>query len=202
MERTIKMSSTAWSIVTSLALCVAASAPWGSASAGEQDEGQQKVALVKALPHSKLALVDGIRQAAKSGGVPVSAKFEFDDAGKLSLSVYIAEKGLNSDAEHNVLKELSGSPEQDKWSPETEVFKDAPHVARSSEQLTLMRLSRLTLVAILAKVQKEHPGTVFSITPMVKGHEPVFVVLEVIGGGKVTELDYSLAGGKLSPSSR
>lgn len=168
----------------------------GSAQAASQGD------LVAALAKSKLTLTDGIRQATKAGGVAISAKFEFDDAGKLSLSIYTAEKGLNSDAEHNVLKELSGSPEQEKWNPETEVFKDVPHVARSSEQLTLMRLSRLTLVDILAKVQMEHPGTVFSITPMIKGHQPVFVVLEATGGGKVTELDYSLAGGTLSPSGK
>lgn len=97
--------------------------------------------LVAALSKSKLTLADGIRQAAKSGEVAISAKFEFDDGGKLSLSVYTAEKGLSVDPEKNVLKELSGSPEQSQWKPEVEVFKDVPHVARSAEQLTLLSLT-------------------------------------------------------------
>ena len=142
-------------------------------------------------------MTDGIQQAAKAGEAPISAKFEFDDAGKLSLSVYTAEKGLSVGSEHNVLKELSGSPEQDRWNPETEVFKDVPHVTRSSEQLTLMRLSPFTLVDILTKVQKTHRGTVFSITPVIQGHKPVFVVLEAAGDGKVTELDFNLLDGSL-----
>ena len=54
--------------------------------------------------------------------------------GKLSLSVYTAEKGLSIPPEQNVLQELSGSSEQDKWQPTVEVFKDVPHVARSSQQ--------------------------------------------------------------------
>ena len=68
--------------------------------------------LVAALPKSKLTLAEGMRQAAKPGEAVISAKFEFDDNGKLSLSVYTAEKGLSVDSEKNVLKELSGSPEQ------------------------------------------------------------------------------------------
>src|SRR5262245_53553669 len=95
--------------------------------------------VVKALPSAKVTLSSGIQQAqAKSPEVSISAKFEMDDKGQLSLSVYTAEKGLAVDAEHNVLKELSGSPAAAKWSPEVEVFKDVPHVSRSSQQLAVM----------------------------------------------------------------
>ncbi len=75
------------------------------------------------------------------------------------------------------------------------MFKDVPHVARASEQLTLMRLSPFTLADILTKAQKTHRGAVFSITPTMQGHKPVFVVLQDAGGGKVTELDYNLLDG-------
>ena len=163
------------------------------AFAGEA--GHDQAALFKALTQSKITLLDGLRQATKSPEVPISAKFEFDDAGKLSLSVYTAEKGLAVDAEHNVLKELSGSPEQAKWAPKVEVFKDIPHVARSSEQLALASLSSSTLADVAAKAQKEHPGTVFSITPAVRNHKPVFVVLEA-DKGKVTEHVYGVMDGK------
>src|SRR5436853_7942569 len=93
----------------------------------------------------------------------ISAKFELED-GKLSLSVYTAEKGLAVPAEKNVLQELSRSPEQDKWTPKVEVFNDVPHVARSAEQLAVMSLGRKSLAAVIAEVRKTHPGTVFSIT--------------------------------------
>src|SRR5438034_10567611 len=105
------------------------------------DDSKDTKALLEALGKSKHTLIDGVRQAAKGSAVPISAKFEMED-GKLSLSVYTAEKGLSVAPEKNVLQELSGSPEEEKWTPKAEVFKDVPHVARSSEQLTLMALGR------------------------------------------------------------
>lgn len=162
------------------------------------DSGHDQAALVKALAQSKHSLMDGLRQATKPPEVPISAKFEFDDAGKLSLSVYTAEKGVTVEPEKNVLKELSGSPAQDKWTPGTEVFKDVPHVARSSQQLTLMSVSKLTLADIVAKTQKEHGGSVLSVAPVMRDRKPVFVVL-VSDKGKVTEYDYNAANGKPVP---
>jgi hypothetical protein len=162
------------------------------------DSGHDQAALVKALPQSKHSLMDGLRQATKPPEVPISAKFEFDDAGKLSLSVYTAEKGVSVDPEKNVLKELSGSPAQDKWTPEVEVFKDLPHVARSSQQLTLMSISRFTLADIVAKTQTEHGGSVLSVVPMTRDRKSVFVVL-VADKGKVAEFAYSAEDGKPVP---
>src|SRR5437762_13118998 len=111
------------------------------------EDSKDTQALLEALGKSKLTVLDGVRQAAKGGAVPISAKFELED-GKLSLSVYTAEKGLSVPADHNVLQELSGSPEEEKWAPKTEVFKDVAHVARSSEQLTLMALSKSSLATV------------------------------------------------------
>jgi len=156
-------------------------------AAGESKELQ---AVAQALAKSKLSLFAGIRQASQGSAKAISAKFELED-GKLSLSVYTAEKGLAVPAEKNVLQELSGSPEQDKWTPQVEVFKDVPHVARSAEQLTLMSLGRKSLAAIIAEVRKTHPGTVFSITPSIKNHKPVAVVL-VAQKGKVTTVTQPL----------
>ena len=152
-------------------------------------------ALLKVLPNSKHQLADGIRQATKSTEAPISAKFELDDNGKLSLSVYIAEKGLASDAENNVLKELSGSPEAAQWSPEVEVFKDAEHLKRSAEQQTLMALSTFSLLDIIARAEKEQRGRVFSITPVVHDRKAEFVVL-VADRDKVNELVYDIMTGK------
>jgi hypothetical protein len=153
-------------------------------------------ALLKVLPNAKVSLADGVKQATKSPETPISAKFELDDNKKLSLSIYTVEKGLTVDPEHNVLKELAGSPEQAPWKPETEVFKDVEHVARSSGQLTLVSLSPHSLGEIIEKAQKDQPGTVFSITPAVSQRRLQFVVL-VADQGKVIELDYDLMTGTL-----
>lgn len=158
----------------------------GTARANEQDSG----ALLQALPKAKLALADGIKQAAQAPAAAISAKFEMDDNGKLSLSVYTAAKGLGTDAEHNTLQELSGSPESDTWKPEAETFTDPEHVARASEQVTLMSLTRVSVLDVVAKASKRG-GIVFSVTPDVRGRKPVFVVL-VANKGKVQEVTYDL----------
>ena len=150
------------------------------------EDARDTQALLEALGNTKLTLADGVRQAAKGGAVPISAKFELED-GKLSLSVYTAEKGLSVPPEKNVLEELSGSPEDRQWTPKVEVFKDVPHVARSSEQLTLMALGNTSLVNAIARAQKAQPGTVFSVTPAIRNHKPVAEVL-VADKGKVKKI--------------
>lgn len=115
--------------------------------------------------------------------------------GALSLSVYTVEKGLAVEAEHNVLKELAGSPTGAAWKPEAEVFKDVKHVARSSQQLSLMALSSHSLLDVIKSAEKDQPGMVFSVTPVLRDRKPMFVVL-VAAGGKAVEVDYDLMTGK------
>jgi hypothetical protein len=170
------------------AVVAAGSLGWQPARAGGDSKELQAVA--QALGKTKHSLLEGVRQASHGSAAAISAKFELED-GKLSLSVYTAEKGLSVPPEENVFQELSGSPEQDKWTPQTEVFKDVPHIARSAEQLTLMSLGRKSLGAVIAEVQKTHPGTVFSITPAIKNHRPVAVVL-LAQKGKVTTVTQPL----------
>lgn len=159
--------------------------------AGEEGGHDDAAALLKALPKSKHSLADGIRQAAKAPEVAISAKFELDDKGALSLSVYTAEKGSGTDAEHNVLKELAGSPEAGAWAPEAETFKDVPHVARASQQLTLVSLATVALADVAEKAAKA--GTVYSITPVVRDGKGWLAVL-VASEGKSAEMFYDLAG--------
>jgi hypothetical protein len=154
-------------------------------------------ALLALLPNSKLSLADGLKLASKGAGAPISAKFELDHDKKLSLSVYTAEKGLSLEPEDNVLKELSGSPEQDAWSPEIEVFKDKRHLTRASGQLVLVSLSPRLLLEIVDDASKRQSGTVYSITPRLQARKPVFVVL-VAKDGKVTSMAYDLLTGKLA----
>jgi uncharacterized membrane protein YkoI len=158
-------------------------------------DAAEQAALLQALPKSKLTLSDGLKQATKGAEMPISAKFELDDDKHLSLSIYTAEKGLAVDSEHNVLKELSGSPEKAPWKAEVEVFKDIPHVARASGQLALAAISKHSLLDVVAQAQKEHSGMVLSISPAVQERLPVFVVL-VADKGKVTEYVYDAMTGK------
>jgi hypothetical protein len=170
----------------------------GAAQRARTAESSQEAygPLLAVLAQSKLTLADGITQAAATApATAISAKFELDDHKQLSLSVYTAEKGLETDAEHNTLKELAGSSAGDKWSPEVEVFEDAAHLKRAATQLTLMALSPHTLLEIMAKAGKEQQGTVFAITPVVEHRQPHFVVL-VAAQGKVVALRYHLITGE------
>jgi len=173
-------------------LCVGAALP----SFAKDYNDEETAALLKVLPGAKVSLSDGVRQAAKGGEAVTSAKFELDDNKKLSLSVYTAEKGLGVDPEHNVLKEVSGSPEQTTWAPEAEVFKDMPHVARASEHLTMMALAKSSLADFIGMAEKQNKGMVFSAIPEVQNHRPVLVVLTA-DKGKVNELRYDLQTGRL-----
>lgn len=146
--------------------------------------------LLQILSKSKKSLADGIQQAsAKAPEVSISAKFELDDKGQLSLSVYTAGKGLGVDAEHNVLKELAGSPESETWAAAVEVFKDVEHVSRASQQLTVMALSKFSLLDIIKKAEKDQPGTVYSISPVVRDRKAQFAVLVAVKD-KAVELFY------------
>ncbi len=172
----------------------------GIAMAGPGEEEEDYTALLKELPKAKHTLADGIRQAAtKAPAVAISAKFELDDNKKLSLSVYTAGKGLIDDAEENVLAEVAGSPEGEKWATETEVFKDVEHVARSSQQVTLMALAPSSLLDVIAKAEKDHPGTVISVKPELEGRKARFEVL-VAAGGKAEEFEYDLLTGAAIPA--
>ena len=187
-------------VAATKALALAALAALPAARAEEADPA----ALLRALPKAKTTLAQGIAHAAQAPAVPISAKFELDDLGQLSLSVYTAAKGVGGEAEHVALQELSGSPESGTWSPEVETFSDPEHVARASGQQTLMSLTRLSLLEVVRKAAQH--GTVFSVTPEVRNRKPVFAVL-VASKEKAHEITYDLvtgaeAKGKTSASAR
>jgi hypothetical protein len=154
-------------------------------------DDEETTALLQVLNNSKVSVAEGVQQLTKGGEAAISAKYELDDNKKLSLSVYTAEKGLGADPEHNVLKEFSGSPEQTPWAPEAEVFKDIPHVARASGQLTEMAMAKHSLADFIAMAQKQHQGMVFSAIPDIQNHRPVLLVL-VADKGKVSQVLFDL----------
>jgi hypothetical protein len=157
-------------------------------------QGSQDEELLKALSSSKHSLLEAVQQLSKGAETPISAKFEIED-GKFSLSVYTAGKGLGVDAEHNVLQEYAGSPTTATWEPKVEVFDDVEHVARSSQQLTLMALASASMVDVLKKAEKGQPGTIYSITPVLRGRKAQFVVLTAQNGRSV-EIVYDLLSGE------
>lgn len=69
--------------------------------------------LIAALPASHVLIGSALAKVARAA-VPVSAKFELDDHVRLSLSIYIASRGI-ADSRITTLKELSGRPLGD-WS--------------------------------------------------------------------------------------
>jgi hypothetical protein len=139
--------------------------------------------LLSQLDGSKLTLTQGIQQAEKENGPATSAKFELHD-GHLSLSVYTAKNGLDADAEHNVLMELSGDPTREKWEPKAEIFEDKAHITRAAMHLTLLQRAKVTLASVLAKAAARHPGKAYSVTPVVKDKRPAFEVLIASPDGK------------------
>jgi len=167
----------------------------GSVFAAETYKAADFAALLKELPKAKVSLADGVMQLSKAPETAISGKFELED-GKLSLSIYTAEKGLAVDAEHNVLKEYAGSPENAPWKAAAETFKDVEHVSRSSTQLTLMSMSKLSLLGIIRQAGKDQKGTVFSVNPKAADGKQIIEVLAA-EQGKVVVLRYDVLTGKL-----
>ena len=169
-----------------VAIAMTLIAPFTARAAGTGD-----AETLKHLPESKHTLVDGIKQAEQAHGIPISAKFEFED-GKLWLSVYTAKDGKGRDAEHNTLIELKGEPNVATWNPNTEVFEDKEHLTRSATQLTLMQLSKVSLADIVIKASTGKTGTVYSAIPAVKGGKPIVVVMFATPDGKTSAMDVDL----------
>lgn len=160
----------------------------------ENEENENYGALLKVLQLSKVSFCDGIRQAAKGIGTPISAKFELDDKGKLSLSIYIAEKGLVVDPQNNVFKELSGSPELVTWNPESELIKDKGDLAYAKEQLAVLSKAKVSLLDMVTQTEKDYQGTVFAAFPEVKDNKSVCEV-KIVKDGQVSEHYYDVITG-------
>jgi len=103
---------------------------------------------------SSITMGQALAQSEASRGATIEAKFELDDAGKLSLSVYPVGQPITFDAERNVFQELSGDPIASPWSPSLEVFHDQEHLTRSARDLTLVQLSRRPVVDAVARAER------------------------------------------------
>ena len=116
---------------------------------------------------SKLAMSDGLAQAAMTGPV-IEAKFEPDDSGKLSLSIYPV-KSLALDSERNVFQELSGDPTAAPWATSLETFHDYEHLTRSSRDLTLRQLSAFGIEDIVREVAEDGAKVYWAIPTIQEG---------------------------------
>jgi hypothetical protein len=118
------------------------------------------------LDQSKISLLDGITLANQEQGPVIEAKFELDDSGKLSLSLYPAGQPLDIDAERNKFQELSGDPTATPFSGTLEVFADQEHLTRSARDLTLIQLSNRSLTDVVDAMNDD--GTVFWAIPTMR----------------------------------
>jgi hypothetical protein len=115
---------------------------------------------------SKISMADAVKKVGRENGPVIEAKFELGHDGNLALSVYPAAKGLKMDSERNVFQELAGDPTVTPFTGALETFSDQEHVLRSSRDLTLVQLSRLSLADAVAKASSM--GKVYWTIPTIK----------------------------------
>jgi len=157
-------------------------------SASDVDESAD---LLSMLPAARMSLDVGFDEAASDGFV-ISGKFELSDegAGPISLSVYTARAGKQTIPEENELVELAGDPTGSSWTPGAEVFEDFEHIARSSQQLTLMQTTSVSLASVARAAASL--GTVYRVEPAVRQGRPVFRLLVADEGGGASEVFLAL----------
>jgi hypothetical protein len=147
----------------------------------------QRTPDAKAVPllgTAKISLVQGIKQVQAKYGPVIEAKFELDDSGALSLSVYPVTKGLRTNAEFNTFEEAAGPATASPWKPSIEVFKDQEHLTRSSFDLTVMQLSKINLATAVQRALARQKGIAYWAIPTLRGRQSVVGVYIRSSDGK------------------
>ncbi len=192
------------SLVSLVALVLASSAFFACSAPAAQDDGAQEsadTALTSGPGHSatdahvpelgndvtivnqsQISLAAGVAKVTAENGPVIEAKFELGDDGKLSLSVYPAQKGLAMDSERNVFQELSGDPTATPFAGSLATFDDQEHVLRSSRDLTLVQLSHIGVADAIAKAS--NLGNVFWTIPTIKNKRAGYGVYALTSHGK------------------
>jgi hypothetical protein len=127
---------------------------------------------VPLLSTAKISLLQGINRVQAKYGAVIEAKFELDDSGALSLSVYPVTKGLRTNAEFNVFQEVSGPAAKSPWKQSVEVFKDREHLTRSSFDLTIMQEGKINLATAVQRALAVQPGIAYWAIPVLQGRQP------------------------------
>jgi protein-disulfide isomerase len=132
---------------------------------------------VPLLGTAKVTLLQGIQQVQAKYGRVIEAKFELDDSGALSLSVYGA-KG------YDVFKEVSGSPTSSPWKSSPEVIKAREDVVNSTFDLTILQQSKIGLATAVRRALAQQPGVAYWAIPTLKGSQPEIGVYVRASDGK------------------
>ncbi len=122
------------------------------------------------LATSKITISQALAQLEAKNGPAIEAKFEPDDSGNLSLSIYPV-KDISVDAERATLGELSGDPTAATFAPDFAEFKvpDVEHLTKSSRDLTIVQTSSLTLRQAVDAAQHAAPrGFVYWAVPTIR----------------------------------
>ncbi len=128
--------------------------------AGATDKRTPELPDLAILATSKITMAQALAQVEGKYGPATESKFELDDAGKLSLSIYPVGKGIKTDPENNEFQELSGDPTGAAYTPKLDVFQadDFEHITRSTRDLTLVQTASLTLRQAVDAAQAAVPG--------------------------------------------
>jgi hypothetical protein len=128
---------------------------------------------------AKVSMADGLSKAKASGGI-IEAKYEIGDDGKLSLSIYPAGKGVAVEPLENVFQELSGDPMAAPFAGKLETFADADreHLVRSTRDLTLVQISKVTLEDAVAQAS----NLVYWAIPTIKAGRAGYGVYTLVSG--------------------
>lgn len=147
---------------------------------------------VPLLGTAKISLLQGIELVRAKYGAVIEAKFELDDSGALSLSVYPATKGLRTNAEFNVFEEVSGPAASTPWKQSVEVFTDREHLTRSAFDLTIMQLGNINLATAVRRALARQPGIAYWAIPTLQAKRPSVGVYIRSSDGKSHHLVISL----------
>jgi len=170
--------------ITALVLSLATLAIALSSALASPPQRTPDAKAVPLLGTAKISLVQGIKQVQAKYGAVIEAKFELDDSGALSLSVYPVTKGLRTNAEFNGFEEAAGSPTTLPWKPSIEVFKDQEHLTRSSFDLTIMQLSKISLATAVQRALARQPGIAYWAVPTLNGRKPAIGIYIRSSDGK------------------
>src|SRR5215470_18105336 len=131
------------------------------------DQRQPELKDPRDVLKSAISMGQGLAQAAQTGPV-IEAKFEPDDSGNLSLSIYPV-KALNLDSERNVFQELSGDPTKAPWMTGLDTFHDFEHLTRSSRDLTLRQLSAFSIEQVVHEVEEDGANVYWAVPTIQEG---------------------------------
>ena len=148
------------------------------------------------VQQAKVSMTDGFAKASASGAI-IEAKYEIGDDGKLSLSVYPAGKGVGVDAEQNVFQELSGDPTASPFAGSLETFADTDreHLVRSTRDLTLVQLSKISLEEAVAQASM-NGALVYWAIPTIKHGRAGYGIYTLVSGKP--RYDFIDGGGSMS----